>query len=503
MTKQNSHAHQTCAEIPEFERLNYFYGQMLGAADFRSEQAYFREKLKLHNRCLHGYGVVCGLEVIPVIEETCCPPEDAEQMGAIRAKLQQIEVAIDALQGKLEADGLDDDERKQIEAEIAKLSAEREQLRRKLEGHGKSNLDGSPSCDDDVPGTRIKVQCGLALDCEGNEIVLRQAVLIDLWALLGKTGQRRLREAGRGRIYLGICYCGEPINPTRPIVPDSCGAVSDCNFGKTRESVRFTATLDAPKPDERCETCCAGCGCECQLLAAIDWHAGSAIGPAQIDNSLRRAIGTYEPTVITGISWEQGKTYSPSEAKEVLGTEREGPRSKGIEIAFSRPVYAETLTPGVIDVWRVQGGRGLRGMISNVECSYVDKPDSGLVSSVFYRDDSGETLNDGDRIIVIVRGDFILDHCCKPLDGNHVGGRVPQLEAYRPTAPAAAAPPPPESATEAAKAEQGPTGQQAAPEKCGGRSPAVPCRLPPGGIGPWTSGNGSAGGTFESWFYID
>jgi hypothetical protein len=503
MNKQHSHVRHACAEIPEFERLNYFYGQMLGAADFRSEQAYFREKLKLHNRCLHGYGVVCGLEVTPVIDETCCPPEDAEEIDAIRGKLDQIDVAIDALQGKLEADGLADDERKRIEEEIARLAADREQLRRELEGHGRTNLDGSPRCEDDVPGTKIKVQCGLALDCEGNEIVLRQAVLIDLWALLGKTGQRRLREAGKGRIYLGICYCGEPINPTRPVVPDSCGAVSDCNFGKTRESVRFTGTLDAPEPDERCETCCSGCGCECQLLAAIDWRAGSAIAADDIDNSLRRAIGTYEPTVITGISWEHGKTYAPTEAKGVLGTEGDGTRTKGLEIAFSRPVFAETLTPGVIDVWRVQGGRGLRGMISNVECSYVDKPDSGLVPSVFIRDDSGETLNDGDRIIVIVRGDFILDHCCKPLDGNHIGGRVPQLEAYRPVPPVAAAPPTPASAAEEGKGEEKSAAQQAGGEKCGDHSSSAPCRLPPGGIGPWTSGNGSAGGTFESWFYID
>jgi hypothetical protein len=51
------------AEAPAFDRLNYFYGQLLGAGDFLTEQRYFREKLKLHNRCLHGFGVVCGLDV--------------------------------------------------------------------------------------------------------------------------------------------------------------------------------------------------------------------------------------------------------------------------------------------------------------------------------------------------------------------------------------------------------------------------------------------------------
>src|SRR5580693_5334052 len=51
------------AQAPAFDRLNYFYGQLLGAGDFLTEQHYFREKLKLHNRCLHGFGVVCGLDV--------------------------------------------------------------------------------------------------------------------------------------------------------------------------------------------------------------------------------------------------------------------------------------------------------------------------------------------------------------------------------------------------------------------------------------------------------
>ena len=66
-----------CVQVPEFERLNFFYGQMLSAADFRSEQAYFREKMKLHNRCLHGWGVVCGLEVEPLpVAPVCVPAPD-------------------------------------------------------------------------------------------------------------------------------------------------------------------------------------------------------------------------------------------------------------------------------------------------------------------------------------------------------------------------------------------------------------------------------------------
>ena len=53
-----------CAACGEaLERVRYFPRQMLTADDMRLEQEYFREKLKRHNRYLHGWGVVCGCAV--------------------------------------------------------------------------------------------------------------------------------------------------------------------------------------------------------------------------------------------------------------------------------------------------------------------------------------------------------------------------------------------------------------------------------------------------------
>ena len=54
------------SDLTDFLRLRYFHGQLLDACDFQREQAYFVEKLRLRNRCLHGYGVACGLLVSPV-----------------------------------------------------------------------------------------------------------------------------------------------------------------------------------------------------------------------------------------------------------------------------------------------------------------------------------------------------------------------------------------------------------------------------------------------------
>lgn len=45
------------------KRLNYFTHQFLREQDFKDEQAYHLEMRRLHNRLLHGWGVVTGLEV--------------------------------------------------------------------------------------------------------------------------------------------------------------------------------------------------------------------------------------------------------------------------------------------------------------------------------------------------------------------------------------------------------------------------------------------------------
>lgn len=56
---------EQCRHIDALERVRYFSGQLLGAADFQDEQQYLRDRARLHNRMLHGWGVVSGLEVSP------------------------------------------------------------------------------------------------------------------------------------------------------------------------------------------------------------------------------------------------------------------------------------------------------------------------------------------------------------------------------------------------------------------------------------------------------
>jgi hypothetical protein len=45
------------------ERMNFFDGQVLGAADFEGQQQYLLGRLRRHNRFAHGWGVLRGLHV--------------------------------------------------------------------------------------------------------------------------------------------------------------------------------------------------------------------------------------------------------------------------------------------------------------------------------------------------------------------------------------------------------------------------------------------------------
>lgn len=45
------------------ERPRYFPRQVITADDLTLDQDYFREKLRRHNRMLHGWGIVCGAKV--------------------------------------------------------------------------------------------------------------------------------------------------------------------------------------------------------------------------------------------------------------------------------------------------------------------------------------------------------------------------------------------------------------------------------------------------------
>src|ERR1044072_1837277 len=194
--EKEEHAHEVhdpaCDAMPDSTRLRYFHGQMLVAHDLQTEQDYFREKLKLLNRCLHGYGTVCGLKVLPVRHESKYEPD--------------YETPARPYDEKKQGGAYDDQDQEQ---------------QHQHHEHQKHRHHA-----------RVEIQCGLALDCEGNELIGRQPMEVDLWHELSESERKQLadhidhEERARSRVYVSICYCVLPIDPVRPVIPDACTAVS-------------------------------------------------------------------------------------------------------------------------------------------------------------------------------------------------------------------------------------------------------------------------------------
>ena len=59
----NSLSEVTSKMVQNLERVRYFFGKLLSVEDFKDEQSYFLNRLRRHNRFLHGWGVVSGLGV--------------------------------------------------------------------------------------------------------------------------------------------------------------------------------------------------------------------------------------------------------------------------------------------------------------------------------------------------------------------------------------------------------------------------------------------------------
>lgn len=455
-----------CTDVPQLRRLQYFFGQMLGVNDFRSEQQYFREKLKLHNRCFHGYGTVCGLLVRAAPADKECETELDRKRAEIKKNLVEVEDLLEGAADKAANVGLTPEE----EAQVAKWQAAARRL-------GEEYQQTKPACASPPIRPTVMVECGIAVDCEGNEIIVRRTERVDLWSRLSHDERRELVATGPRPVYLSICFCERPVDPVRPIGMDSCEPRPDCVYGKIQDSYYFEVSLEPPPVDPRCESCCVPCKHRCLLLARIHHVAAEgAVEDRNVDNSVRRLLSRYAANRIVGINWTHGARYSIEESNDLLGSQQySNIQNGGLVVQTERPIRVATLQPGVVDLWVIQGGGGKHADIYSLDHELVPiQPDAaGYTRSFRIRYTGDEQLDNGDRVLVIVRGAFLLDDCCRPLDGVHVGGVVPML---------------PRSPDD--DYERFDKGQN------------LVCRPDP--YGPLASGHSPAGATtFESWFFAE
>lgn len=86
-------------DIPPFCRNNFFTGKLLTERDLTAEQRYLTDKLRLHHTALHGWGIVCGLKVkahphCPQPRVIVEPGIAVDQCGRFIRVLKEVEVEL-------------------------------------------------------------------------------------------------------------------------------------------------------------------------------------------------------------------------------------------------------------------------------------------------------------------------------------------------------------------------------------------------------------------------
>ena len=314
--------------------------------------------------------------------------------------------------------------------------------------------NGSHPEDKHPSASEIVVLSGAALDCAGNEIVVRHPRPVNLSSLLGAAEVEQLHKKP-ATVYLTLCYREVLGNPMRPVLAHGCDPAPTCEYAVVTETYQICASTNRPDQGPPCEPCCGACGDPCLELAAIsDFDPAVPVLAEQLDFSGRRRLALHSYAQVTEINWVHGAIYARDDANALLDA--------GLEVWFSRPVKVASLRPGVVELTGVDAGGGRSGTVYNIEGEFSGLPTTELTDHFVYRRTTGETLQYGDRLLITVRGDFIVDECCRAMDGNHLAGSVPVSGSAAYT---------PESA---------------------------PDRLCP----PRPSGDGIEGGDFTSWIYV-
>jgi hypothetical protein len=363
------------------ERLRYFTGRHMTARDFEDEQSYHRSHRLLHNRLLHGWGIVCGLQVRP---------------------------------------------------------------------------DPRPEC----RSNRVVVRCGMAIDCCGRELVVRRDVVTDAipW---GDHPRVEGEERPDPHYVLLLCleYCEAPTEKVPVLYNEAACANPAMEYGRVREGVRFAwhwVTRDKlgingwrthdgcapgndppkqPHHDDPCGNadCCFDVDCpehHCVPLAVLSEDLRKPGSAPYIDEAGRRPLGESggaQLTHLCWINWPHGGIVSPHWL-----------RKRGrLEARFDRELEEVKQPVGSC------GPHGVNPCTFVVEFGEIYEdidfvpyarapylaPDRR--TAVFELEDPRPSPGGhyryliGHTVYVTIKCEFLLDCHGQAVDGNHIGGRLP------------------------------------------------------------------------------
>lgn len=364
------------------ERVHYFPRQLITPEDMIAEQEYFRQKMRRHNRFLHGWGVVCGLAVEPA-------PENG--------KPWQV----------------------RVESGYA------------LSPQGDEIYLPEPVCID-------LVKCGLESASAPCQPAGGAAVVpVGNFYLAIRYLERMVRPV---RVHPAGCNCDDAACEYSRIEE---GFEIECldTLPKTHQ-----APASAPLPCEMLKKSqlsdCPPCPEEpWVVLAQIRWPATSStnIANGDITNCIRRQLfstASIQAQVIEFCSGKTGyevsqPTSSAARIVEVTpgnNTTLQNKLPPQVLLRFDRPMDPNTINPNTVQIWYVirKRSRTTPSQSLPVQVSYDAASQTAAVSSLEDPFNASVSIANGDIIILDIKAfgegaEFIQDSTGKALDGNGDG----------------------------------------------------------------------------------
>ena len=403
----------TClpCDIPAFCRNHYYRGKLLTERDFKDEQRYGIDKLRLHNHALHGWGVLCGLVVKP---HPYCPEKrlvicEGLAIDACGREIRLLNEDYVLLPAPLPATT------KPAPVKVATPAAEQQQKEGDDDGPGRPD-DGC----DPMPAPRELYLCIRYAECETE---YAPAPFDDCSCSTSSQKPNRVCEG----------YVLE-LSEQKPSGWDEA----------TRGPCEMGDCLDYYREARDC--CPTPKTCPCIPLALIcDFVPGEAVKPEQIENwAPRRQLAstetldqvirciltklpTEELTRIEDTNWEHNRRMMCREfIEEYVGTP-EHPR--GFRIEFSHKVLA-----GEIDVRSFQAlvvfhpDNESEPRQMHIAPARVEKEQDETTWARLHIDPAYARRHLDGRsfdLFLTLKCDVLRDHNGHAVDGNFIGHRLP------------------------------------------------------------------------------
>ncbi len=440
-------------KIPIFERNNYYYGKLLTVRDYEDEQCYFNEKRWLINRMVNGWGVVCGLDVerIPISKGPCEEIKYDETKVLVKPGLaidccgreilvcKDVEVSLP----------LDESECPSEETEKVECPEEPEK----------------PECPEKAEYAKEQNKSATVQHTEQKQ----------------DTGSKEVPEQGAIKKEYVICLKYHECKTEQVNLPSiTCDEKERCEFNRIRDSFEIYAKpiseVDIEKPygmycpqdnkDDNCKTkhayiCkeliegCPECPeCTCVVLAVVYVSFDKDGKPTlnEIDKCSKRKliynnsllydlIHCYHKDApnIVHINWKHNHSYPWCEFKSRMLIKVDDcgniiEKGEGLIIKFNRKVIPDTLNECTffVDVLVLDKNdyvhRATRIPIEK-EIDPDKNPEFCFIPHHKWFGDTIDCDSDfrerGGKVMITLKGDFILDECNIALDGNFIGGKLP------------------------------------------------------------------------------